>query len=332
MKWNVNLQSGTDPDGLLPRQRALPLTNAIRSKLISPSSYFGVIPPSPPTPRDSPSPVPFERCVVSASPFERGACASGGESLAAVMDASKNVDEEGRRVRFDPRSFGRGEEGVGVASLKSGFVSFVGSRVGERAGASEGIAMQSGGETFVGADVVVGGAFVGAWCVGGEFPLDQSAESRFFSPAPAKGTLRIAVGRLFAASFALDVASSLASFAAALAPSGPVIIFVLLVMEFSVERVTIGESVVGDASWDKLGERDVLEDGEPERRGGEVVMTERETGGTEVEGFLRWTNTLNSVPLNSARGAAEMTSDPSETSFSKCPIRHNYSAQNKEKL
>ena len=81
----------------------------------------------------------------------------------------------------------------------------------------------------------------------------------------------------------------------------------------------MGESVV--SSDDKFGDNDVLDEGDAEREGGEVdVTTEREAGGTDVEDFLRWTNTLNSVPLNSARGAAEMTSDPSETSFSKCPV------------
>ena len=152
---------------------------------------------------------------------------------------------------------------------------------------------------------------------GGEL-RDSSAERRFFSSA--KGTLRIAVGRLFAASFARDVASSLASFAAAFAPSGPVIIFALRCSsEFSVERVKMGESVV--SSDDRFGDNDVLDEGDPERRGGDVdVTTERETGGTDVEDFRRWTKTLNSVPLNSARGAAEMTSDPSDTSFSKCPV------------
>lgn len=48
----------------------------------------------------------------------------------------------------------------------------------------------------------------------------------------------------------------------------------------------MGESVV--SSDDKFGDNDVLDEGDAEREGGEVdVTTEREAGGTDVEGFLR---------------------------------------------
>lgn len=59
----------------------------------------------------------------------------------------------------------------------------------------------------------------------------------------ANGTLRTAIVSPFAASFAREVASSRAIFAAALAPSGPVNVLPVFTPFSAVERVTIGEGL-----------------------------------------------------------------------------------------
>lgn len=85
-----------------------------------------------------------------------------------------------------------------------------------------------------------------------------------------------------AASLALEVASSLANFAAALAPSGPV---KTLCFPVAVDRVAIGASSdVLEEVEGEFGESDCVEE-EGEEIEGEA--TDKEVGGTEVEGCRR---------------------------------------------